>query len=151
MLIVSPPPEIKDTAYQTDKTALDKNELDVDLLAFKDLDKNELDEKKAIDRNDLEVDLLAFTETDELSAQNKTALGSAFEKNILPNYNPATNIGYYFNDDKSQITLYRRPGHVAEVTVSTESNAVININQGGVQVKQQVNSGGNTAITIVQK
>jgi hypothetical protein len=151
MLIISPPPEIKDTAYQTDKTALDKNELDVDLLAFKDLDKNELDEKKAIDRNDLEVDLLAFAETDELSAQNKTALGNAFEKNILPNYNPATNIGYYFNDDKSQITLYRRPDHVAEVTVGTESNAVININQGGVQVRQQVNQGGNTAITIVQK
>jgi hypothetical protein len=151
MLIVSPPPEIKETAYRVDKTALDKNELDVDLLAFKDLDKNELDEKKAIDRNDLEVDLLAFAETDELSAQNKTALGNAFEKNILPNYNPATNIGYYFNDDKSQITLYRRPDHIAEVTVSTESNAVININQGGVQVRQQVNQGGNTAITIVQK
>jgi hypothetical protein len=28
---------------------------------------------------------------------------------------------------------------------------VININQGGVQVRQQVNQGGNTAITIVQK
>ena len=151
MLIVSPPPEIKETAYRVDKTALDKNELDVDLLAFKDLDKNELDEKKAIDRNDLEVDLLAFAETDELSAQNKTALGNAFEKNILPNYNPATNIGYYFNDDKSQITLYRRTDHIAEVTVGTEQNAIININQGGVQVKQQVNQGGNTAITIVQK
>jgi hypothetical protein len=151
MLIISPPPEIKETVYRTDKTALDKNELDVDLLAFKDLDKNELDEKNAIDRNDLEVDLLALAETDELSAQNKTALGDAFEKNILPNYNPATNIGYYFNDDKSKITLYRRPGHITEVTVGTESNAVININQGGVQVRQQVNQGGNTAITIVQK
>ena len=151
MLIVSPPVEIKETVYQTDKTALDKNELDIDLLAFKDLDKNELDEKKEIDRNDLDVDLLSLAETDELSAQNKTALGSAFEKNILPNYNPATNIGYYFNDDKSKITLYRRPDHIAEVTVSTEANAVININQGGVQVRQQVNQGGNTAITIVQK
>ena len=151
MLIISPPPEIKETVYQTDKTALDKNELDVDLLAFKDLDKNELDEKNAIDRNDLEIDLLALAETDELSAQNKTALGNAFEKNILPNYNPATNIGYYFNDDKSKITLYRRPDHIAEVTVGTDSNAVININQGGVQVRQQVNQGGNTAITIVQK
>jgi hypothetical protein len=151
MLIISPPPEIKETAYRVDKTALDKNELDVDLLAFKDLDKNELDEKNAIDRNDLEVDLLALAETDELSAQNKTALGNAFEKNILPNYNPATNIGYYFNDDKSKITLYRRPDHIAEVTVSTESNAVININQGGIQVRQQINQGGTTSINIVQK
>ena len=99
----------------------------------------------------MEIDLLALAETDELAAQNKTALGSAFEKNILPNYNPATNIQYYFNDDKSRITLTRRPDHIAEVTVGTEQNAVININQGGVAVKQQVNSGGTTVITIVQK
>jgi len=151
MLIISPPPEIKETAYRVEKTALDKNALDVDLLAFKDLDKNSLDDKKEIDRNDLEIDLLAFAATDELAAQNKTALGSAFEKNILPNYNPATNIQYYFNDDKSRITLTRRPDHIAEVTVGTEQNAVININQGGVAVKQQVNSGGTTVITIVQK
>ena len=151
MLIISPPPEIKETAYRVEKTALDKNALDVDLLAFKDLDKNSLDDKKEIDRNDLEIDLLAFAATDELAAQNKTALGNAFEKNILPNYNPATNIQYYFNDDKSRITLTRRPDHIAEVTVGTEQNAVININQGGVAVKQQVNSGGTTVITIVQK
>ena len=151
LLIVSPPPEIKETAYRVDKTALDKNELDVDLLAFKDLDRNELDDKKEIDRNDLEIDLLALAETDELSAQNKTALGDAFQKNILPNYNPASNIGYYFNDDKSKITLYRRPDHIAEVTFGTEQNATVNINQGGTAVKQQVNSGGTTVITIVQK
>jgi hypothetical protein len=151
MLIISPPPEIKETAYRVEKNALDKNELDVDLLAFKDLDKNDLDNKKEIDRNDLEIDLLAFVETDELSAQNKTALGDAFQKNILPNYNPASNIGYYFNDDKSKITLYRRPDHVAEVTLGTEQNATVNITQGGTAVKQQVNSGGTTVITIIQK
>lgn len=151
MLIVSPPPEIKETVYQNVKTELDRNELDVDLLAFKDLDNNELDDKKLIDRNDLNIDLLAFVETDELSSQNKTSLGNAFEKNTLPNYNPASLIGYYFNDDRSNITLYRRPGHVAEVTLDSERNAQININQGGTQVRQQVNSGGSTNITIIQK
>jgi hypothetical protein len=151
LLIVSPPPEIKETVYRTEKTVLDQNALDVDLLAFKDLDKNALDDKKEIDRNDLEIDLLAFVADDELAAQNKTALGDAFEKNILPNYNPASNIGYYFNDDKSKITLYRRPDHVAEVTLSTEQNATVNINQAGTAVKQQVNSGGTTVITIIQK
>jgi hypothetical protein len=151
MLIISPPPEIKETAYRTEKTVLDKNALDVDLLAFRDLDRNSLDDKKEIDRNDLEIDLLAFAATDELAAQNKTALGNVFEKNILPNYNPATNIEYYFNDDKSKITLTRRPDHIAEVTVGSEQNAVVNVNQGGVAVKQQVNTGGTTVITIVQK
>lgn len=151
MLIISPPPEIKETVYRVEKTALDKNALDVDFLSFRDLDRNSLNDKKEIDRNDLDIDLLAFAATDELAAQNKTALASAFEKNILPNYNPATNIQYYYNDDKSKITLTRRPDHVAEVTVGVESNAVININQGGVAVKQQVNTGGSTVITIVQK
>jgi hypothetical protein len=150
MLIVSPPAEVKETVYHVDKTALDKNELDVDLLAFKELDKNELNDKKEIDRNDLEIDLLSFVETDELSAQNKTALGDAFEKNLLPNYNPATNLGYYFNDDKSKITLYRRPDHIAEVTFDTDRNAQLIINQDGAIVKQQVNQGGSTVINIKQ-
>jgi hypothetical protein len=151
MLIVSPPPEVKETVYQATKTELDRNELDVDLLAFKDLDKNELDDKKLIDRNDLDIDLLSFVESDELTSQNKTALGDAFEKNTLPNYNPASLIGYYFNDDKSKITLFRRPDHVAEITLDAERNSQININQGGTQVRQQVNKGGSTTITIIQK
>lgn len=151
MLIVSPPQEIKETVYQVNKTELDRNELDVDLLAFKELDKNELEDKKLIDKNDLDNDLLSFVESDELSVQNKTALGDAFEKNTLPNYNPASLIGYYFNDDRSKITLYRRPDHVAEVTLDADRNSQININQGGTQVRQQVNKGGSTSITIIQK
>ena len=150
MLIVSPPSEVKETVYHVEKTALDKNELSVDLLAFKELDKNELDDKKAIDHNDLEIDLLAFVGTDELSAQNKTALGDMFEKNLLPNYNPATNLGYYFNDDRSKTTLYRRPDHIAEVTFDTDRNAQLIINQDGTIVKQQVNQGGSTVVNIKQ-
>ena len=150
MLIISPPPEVTETVHRVEKTALDRNELDVDLLAFKDLDKNELNDKREIDRNDLEIDLLSFVETDELSAGNKTALADAFQKNILPNYNPATNLNYYFNDDKSKIILYRRPDHVAEVTFDTNKNAQLTINQDGTIVKQQVNQGGSTVINIKQ-
>jgi hypothetical protein len=150
MLIVSQPTEVKETVYRTESTALDKNELNVDLLAFKELDKNELDDKKTIDRNDLEIDLLSFVNTDELSIQNKSVLGDAFEKNLLPNYNPATNLGYYFNDDRSKITLYRRPDHIAEVTFDTDRNAQLIINQDGTITKQQVNQGGSTVVNIKQ-
>ena len=150
MLIVSQPPEVSETIHRVEKTALDHNELDADLLVFKDLDKNELDDKKAIDRNDLENDLLSFVETDELTAANKTALGDVFEKNILPNYNPATNLNYYFNDDRSKITLYRRPDHVAEVTLDTDKNAQLTVNQDGIITRQQVNQGGSTVINIKQ-
>jgi hypothetical protein len=89
-------------------------------------------------------------ETDELTAANKTALGDVFEKNILPNYNPATNLNYYFNDDRSKITLYRRPDHVAEVTLDTDKNAQLTVNQDGIITRQQVNQGGSTVINIKQ-
>jgi hypothetical protein len=68
----------------------------------------------------------------------------------LPNYDPTTLIGYYFNDDKSKITLYRTPDHIAEVTFDTDRNAQLIINQDGTIVKQQVNQGGSTVINIKQ-
>jgi hypothetical protein len=149
-LIVSPPPEIRDVSYRAEKTALDRNDLDLNLLAFKELDRNDLDDKNVLDRNDLEIDFLAVGNWDELVAQNKIVLKGAFEKNILPNYDPATLIKYYFNDDRSKITLYRTPDHVAEVTLDAEKNAQLTINQDGTTVKQQVNQGGSTVINIKQ-
>lgn len=149
-LIVSPPPEIKDVSYRSEKTELDRNDLDLNLLSFKELDRNELEDKKVLDRNDLEIDLLAVGNWDELVAQNKIVLKNAFEKILLPNYDPTTLIGYYFNDDKSKITLYRTPDHVAEVTFDTDKNAQLTINQDGTVVKQQVNQGGTTVINIKQ-
>ena len=151
MLIITPPPEVKDAQQQTDKTALDQNALDLNLLSFKDLDYNELDEKTALDKNDLDIDLLAFADFDELLSKNKTTLSNALNKNMLPDYNPATLLGYSLNDDKSKVTLYRRPDHIAEVTVGSDSDAQVNINQSGTQVRQQVNKGGSTVINIVQK
>lgn len=151
LLIVTPPPEVKDVQRQSDKTALDQSALDVNLLAFRDLDRNELDEKTALDRNDLDIDLLSFASFDDLLTKNKSALANAFDKNMLPDYNPATLLGYSLNDDRTKVTLYRRPDHVAEVTVGVGANAVVNINQGGTPVKQQVNQGGTTTVTIIQK
>lgn len=151
MLIITPPPEVKDAQQQTDKTALDQNALNLNLLAFNDLDRNELDEKTALDKNDLDIDLLAFASFEDLLSKNKTVLANAFDKNMLPDYNPATLITYSLNDDKSKVTLSRRPDHIAEVTVGTDRNSQININQGGSQVRQQVNKGGSTSITIIQK
>lgn len=150
MLIISQPAEIKDTQFGS-KTDLDQNALDIDLLKFADLDKNALDEKNELDRNDLNNDLLAFFSFSELEQQNKSMLVNALEKNLLPNYNEASGLKYYFNDDKSQVSLYRSNTHNAVVTVNTDRNAVLNLNQDGVQVKQQVNSGGTTVINITQK
>jgi ABC-type transport system involved in cytochrome bd biosynthesis fused ATPase/permease subunit len=72
------------------------------------------------------------------------------QNNILPNYNPATNLNYYFNDDRSKITLYRRPDHIAEVTFDTDKNVQLTVNQDGTIVRQQVNQGGSTVINIKQ-
>ena len=82
-----------------------------------------------------------FASQDQLSALNK----------ILPNYSELTGIRYYYNDDNSKITLTRVFNHTAMVTVDIDQGATLNIIQDGVQVTQKVNSGGTTAITIIQK
>jgi len=62
MLIISKPQEIQDDVRagttKKEKGLLDFNALDVDLLKYTSLDTNKLDDNRALDRNDLNVDLL---------------------------------------------------------------------------------------------
>jgi hypothetical protein len=64
MLIISKPPEVHDVVQagiaKKEKSILDFNALDVDLLKYSKLDENKLDNNQALDRNDLNADLLDF-------------------------------------------------------------------------------------------
>ena len=155
MLIISQPPEIKKENSTSTKTELDINLLDVDLLKYSELDKNELDSFKALDINFLDVDLLGgalnFFLIDALGSDTKSMLANNLDKNLLPKYNDATGLKYYFNDDQSKVTLYRITTHTAFVTVSVEQDTMVNISQDGVKVQQMVNFGGTTNINIIQK
>jgi hypothetical protein len=153
MLIISKPTELQEDKKITTTNELDVNLLDVDLLKFADLDRNELDDEKELDRNYLDVDILGDLNfsINELDASNRSLLANQLDRTVLPNYNEASGLKYYFSDDKSMITLYRVTTHTAYVTVDTSKNLQVNFNQDGSIVNQQVNKGGSTTINIIQK
>ena len=152
LLIISPPVKTQDVDMQSaNNNVLDFNYLNQDLLKYNKLDEDELKKFKELDINYLDNNALInmldlsnqqlFASQDQLSALNK----------ILPNYSELTGIRYYYNEDSSKITLTRVFNHTTMVTVDVDQSATLNIIQDGVQVTQKVNTGGTTAITIIQK
>lgn len=157
MLIISKPKEIPSDSTHAglnkEKSILDFNELDVDLLKYTKLDENKLDDNKALDRNDLNVDLLDFFAQNELDRQNATLLSDELDIPVLPGYaaNKSLGLMYYFNEDQSKVTLYKAGSHNATVTFDTTKNVTFNLTQDGQQIIQNVNKGSTTTITIVQQ
>jgi len=152
LLIVSPPPEIRrDEEEKTTKTALDINFLNQDLLKYNALDEDELKKYRELDINYLDVDLLVnlLDLSNQQLAQSQEAILS--EKTMLPGYSAASGLTYFFSDDESKLILRRATAHIAQVTIDREADVTVNINQDSVPLTQQVNRGGSTIITIIQK
>lgn len=146
LLIVAPPIKTEEVSMrqQTD----DINFLNQDLLKFSELEKNYLEDYKELDLNLLDGDFLVnLLDLSQLSL-NQNSLTETNE--LLPKYNAINGIKYFFNDDKSKITLSKQLEHIAQITLSTEQNTQLNIIQDGIRVTQNVNQGGNTNITITQ-
>ncbi len=156
MLIISKPKEVADAeqagTVKKEKSLLDFNELDVDLLKYTKLDENALDKKTALDRNDLDSDLLAFNQLNELDRQNAALLDNELDNPILPGYNANKSLGllYYFNDDQTKVTLYKAGSHNATATFDTTKNVTYTLNQSGQTIIQNVNKGSTSTITITQ-
>jgi hypothetical protein len=156
MLIISKPPEINDDTRaginKKEKSLLDFNALDVDLLKFTALDTNKLDDNRALDRNDLNVDLLDFYAENELDRQNRSLLGDELDIPVLPGYssNKAAGLLYYFNDDQSKVTLYKAATHNATATFDTTRNVTYTLIQDGQTIIQNVNKGATSIVTITQ-
>ena len=155
LLIVAPPPEIA-TENEREKstqqrTVLDVNYLNKDLLKYNELDQNELQKFVDLDINFLDVDLLVNML--DLSNQQLAASQEAIlvEKTLLPNYSNASGLTYGLSEDESRLILRRQTAHTAQVTVDLEADAVLNITQDGAPVTQQINRGGTTAINIIQR
>ena len=156
MLIISKPVEIQDETKagtaKKEKGLLDFNALDVDLLKFAALDENKLDDNKALDRNDLNVDLLDYYAQNELDRQNASLLGDELDIPVLPGYstNKAMGLLYYFNDDQTKVTLYKAGTHNATVTFDTSRNVTFTLIQDGQTIIQNVNKGATSIVTITQ-
>ena len=156
MLIISKPPEISDDTTagtaKKEKGILDFNELDVDLLKFSALDENKLENFKELDRNDLNTDLLAFNSLNELDRQNASLLGDELDIPVLPGYSANKSLGllYYFNDDASNVTLYKAGTHNATATFDTTKSVTFTLIQDGQTIIQNVNKGSTSTLTITQ-
>ena len=156
MLIISRPPEVKDDTQagtaKKEKSILDFNALDVDLLKFSALDENKLDNNRELDRNDLNVDLLAYNALNELDRQNASLLSDELDIPVLPGYAANKSLGllYYFNDDASKVTLYKAGTHNATATFDTAKNLTFTLIQDGQTIIQNVNKGSTSTLLITQ-
>lgn len=151
MLIVTKPKELKEDTTKSTHNELDVNYLNVDFLEFLALDQNDLDTKSALDINLLDTDLLAINSSDILTVQTRAMLTNVLDKTLLPNYDEGTGLKFYFNDDRSHVTLYKSGIHTAYITFDVEQNSTLLLKQDGVGITQQVNKGGTTVINIIQK
>lgn len=156
MLIISKPPEIQEDTHagtsKKEKGLLDFNALDGDLLKYSKLDENKLDDNKALDRNDLNVDLLSFNSLNELDRQNAALLTDELDIPVLPGYSANKPLGllYYFNDDQSKVTLYKAGTHNATATFDTTKSATYTLIQDGQTIIQNVNKGSTSTVIITQ-
>jgi hypothetical protein len=156
MLIISKPKEVAEAEQagttKKEKSILDFNELDIDLLKFSALDENSLDKKNALDRNDLDTDLLAFNSLNELDRQNASLLSNELDNPILPGYSTNKSLGllYYFNDDQTKVTLYKAGTHNATATFDTTKNVTYTLIQSGQTIIQNVNKGSTSTVAITQ-
>lgn len=155
LLIVAPPPEIRQDDERersgSTKTVLDINFLNKDFLKYNELDQDELKKFVELEINFLDVDLLVNMldlSNRQLAASQEAMLS---ERTMLPNYNAASGLIYGLSDDESKLILRKQTTHIAQVIVDREADAMLNITQSGAPLTQQINRGGTTVITIIQK
>ncbi len=152
LLIISPPAEIQEMQRAGEqKTALDINFLDMDLLKYDELNKNELESFRTLDINFLDADMLGnlldISNAQLAASQEQMSALNAF----LPGYSEASGLKYSIDTDTDKVFLYKFSSHNAGVTIPKEADAVLTISQDGAALTQKVNRGGTTTINIIQK
>ena len=156
MLIVSPPKQLQASGEDDRKKRFNQGALDVDFLKETGL-VNVLEEQQKevfqdkLSKNFLDQDFLANI-LDILNAQLASQLNllNTTSNRLLPDWIPTT--GVTAELDEPSITLGRDDGsNRMYVTVPTSQNTTITMTQGSVEIKNRVNSGGTTIITLIQK
>ena len=153
MLIVSPPPELgKQDDHRTDTK---KGALDVDYLRSTGL-ANALDLQKDKDYQDklsknlLDQDFLANI-LDIINAQMASQLNmlSTQKSGLLPDWTASS--GVTVSIDDPQITLCRSDGSNNQcVTTQKNQNTTIYQQQGSIEIRNRINSGGSSIINLRQ-
>jgi hypothetical protein len=152
MLIVAPPKELNEV--QTTQRAVAKGALDVDFLRENGLvnmlTAQETHFKDFLSTSLLDQNLLANI-LDIINAQMAAQLDflNTAKSGLLPDYVATT--GVVASVDDYSVNLTRDDGsNVQSVTVPKNQNTTIYQIQGSIEIKNRVNSGGGTTITLRQ-
>ena len=150
LLIVSPPKEVQKEETKQSKTMLDKNELNVDLLAYKELDENKLENFKELDINLLDINFLYNMLDAESADLGKDSLSA--DSRLLPDFKAAVGAYYFFNDDQTMVNVCKfSASNTACVRAAVTEDKTVNYIQEGTTYIQNINKGGSTTITLIQK
>lgn len=149
LLIVSPPPEVKDERLSSSGSEKEYNLLNVDLLKYVELERNYLD-NRFLDTDFLENSFLN-NELDAFGVNVWASTAYLLDNGMMPGYDPASLLKYSVNDSDNLILTRKINNHYVELTMHKESDAVVDIRQDGIPVWQRVNRGGSTTITIIQR
>ena len=157
MMIVAPPKELNQDQNKTNTKLEMKSALDMDFLKEQGL-ANALDQQQKemyqdkLARNFLDQNFLANI-LDILDTMMKAQLNllNTTSNKLLPDYNALT--GVVVDIQEPKITLSRDDGsNVMSVTTPTNQNTTIYMTQGSIDsIKNRVNSGGGTVITLIQR
>jgi len=156
MLILSPPKELRESEEDRQKRRLEmKGALDIDFLketglanAFEKEEKEMYQDK--LSRNFLDQDLLANV-LDIINAQLAAQLDllGKTKSGLLPDYVPTS--GVTVDVDDLQVTLCREGnGDTQCISTPKNQNTTVVQTQGPIEIKNRINSGGNTYINATQ-
>jgi len=156
LLILSPPKELRESEEDKQRRRIDmKGALDVDFLketglanAFEKQEKELYQDK--LSRNFLDQDFLANV-LDIINAQLAAQLDllGKTKSGLLPDY--VATSGVVAEVDDLQVTLCREGGGDTQcISVPKGQNSTITQTQGSIEIKNRVNSGGNTYINATQ-
>ena len=157
ILILSPPAQLTKEVDQQKTRVTGFNALDVDFLKESSL-VNSLDQQQKdmyqdkLSRNPLDADMLPNL-LDIINAQigaaQRNILSTASANSLLPDYKPST--GVVAEIDTLSVELFRDDGSNRQsVHVDRNRSLTIYQIQGSVEVKNRVNTGGTTSITLKQ-
>ena len=151
LLILSPPPEIK-KAQQEAKSTTAASFLDQNFLKEADLGNVLADQQKEIFKSKLAQNFLDQQFLNNLLLLLNDQLNENFLKiadGLLPDYKP--NSGVKVAIDEMAVTLCRGDGSNNQcVSVNKSENSTVFQQQGNVIVKNRVNAGNGTVITLRQ-
>jgi hypothetical protein len=151
LMIVSFPTELKTQEVATQsQTSLDVDFLNQRFLEFDELNKDLLRTYKRLDKDFLDSDFL-FNALDAGTAAMIADADSILSTNqMLPGYQASSLLKWNL-DDENRLILRRDLGNAFEIWMPSEQDAILQANQAGVPLYQQINNGGTTRINITQR